>query len=159
MAMVHERLYESQDLTEIDLNSLVQGLTSHLFRIYAPRADDVFLNVQIDDLSLDISAAIPCALIINELVSNALKYAFPPGRGRPEGERSEVRVEMHTEADTHTVLVVGDSGIGLPPGLDWQDPPSLGLQLVKMLTEQLRGTIELERSAGTVFKITFPHPA
>jgi PAS domain S-box-containing protein len=159
MALVHERLYESQDLTEIDLNNLIRGLTSHLFRIYAPRAGDVFLNAQIGDLSLGVAAAIPCALIINELVSNSLKYAFPPGRDRPEGERNEIRVEMHEAADARTVLVVGDNGIGLPPDLDWQDPPSLGLQLVKMLTEQLGGTIELDKSAGIVFKITFAHTA
>jgi two-component sensor histidine kinase len=66
---------------------------------------------------------------------------------------------MRQEADARTVLVVGDNGIGLPPDLDWQDPPSLGLRLVKMLTEQLRGTIELDHSAGIVFKITFAHTA
>ena len=159
MALVHERLYESQDLTEIDLNNLIRGLTSHLFRIYAPRAGDVILNAQIGDLSLGVAAAIPCALIINELVSNSLKYAFPPGRDRPEDERNEIRVEMHEETDARTVLVVGDNGIGLPPDLDWQDPPSLGLQLVQMLTEQLGGTIELDKSAGIVFRITFAHTA
>jgi PAS domain S-box-containing protein len=159
MALVHERLYESQDLTEIDLDNLVHGLTSHLFRIYAPRAGEVFLNVQIGSLLLDVAAAIPCALIINELVSNSLKYAFPSERDRSEGERNEIRVEMRQEADARTVLVVGDNGIGLPPDLDWQDPPSLGLQLVKMLAEQLDGTIELDRSSGILFEITFAHRA
>jgi two-component sensor histidine kinase len=159
MALVHERLYGSQDLAEIDLDNLIQGLASHLFRIYAPYADDVFLNTQTVDLSLDVAVAIPCALIINELVSNALKYAFPMGRDKPEGERNEIRVEMRKEADARAVLVVGDNGIGLPSDLDWQQPPSLGLQLVKMLTEQLGGTIELDKRAGTVFKITFAHAA
>jgi two-component sensor histidine kinase len=104
---------------------------------------------------LGIDTAVPCGLIINELVSNALKFAFPPERERPAGEGNEIRIELYARDGDQLTLVVGDNGVGLPPDLDWQDSPSLGLQLVRMLTRQLQGTIELDQSVGTAFKITF----
>ncbi|MFQ5780578.1 MAG: sensor histidine kinase, partial [Nitrospiria bacterium] len=98
-----------------------------------------------------IDTAIPCGLIINELVSNALKHAFPAGR---EGE---IRIELHSD-DSQMHLTVSDNGIGFPKDLDLRNPKSLGLQLVNRLTDQLKGTLKSERNGGSAWKMTFPRP-
>jgi len=108
----------------------------------------VRMVVDVEAVSLDIDLAVPCGLIVNELVSNALKYAFPGGR------TGEVRVGLARDGRNY-VLTVSDDGPGLPPGVDFRDTPSLGLQLVNLLVSQLEGTIELDRSKGTMFKIKF----
>jgi PAS domain S-box-containing protein len=163
MALVHEKLYRSQDLSSLDIAEYVRGVTGYLLGMYADHSGDVSLNVQVDDVALDLDMAIPCGLIINELVSNALKYAFPgqegtPSEGRPhdEGGRDEIHVQLRAQEDSRLALIVGDNGVGLPPSLDLNSPESLGLRLVSMLTQQLRGRLELDRSGGTRFTITFP---
>jgi two-component sensor histidine kinase len=98
---------------------------------------------------LSIDTAIYCGLIINELVSNSLKYAFPAGR------TGEIRINLQAEDDNQLILAVSDNGIGLPPDMEFHQVESLGLQLVAMLAKQLEGSIELDRSNGTAFKITF----
>jgi two-component sensor histidine kinase len=103
-----------------------------------------------DDLPLSIDTAIPCGLIVNELVTNSLKHAFPDGRG------GEIRVELRSDGDNKFALMVSDDGVGLPEDLDFRKTESLGLQLVNNLSVvQLEGTIDLDRSGGTVFRITF----
>jgi two-component sensor histidine kinase len=102
---------------------------------------------------LDLDTAIPCGLIINELVSNALKYAFPP-----DSSGGDVWIEFRAQADGQLVLMVRDNGAGLSPDIDLDKPPSLGLQLVRMLSQQIRGTLHLEREGGTAFEIVFPGP-
>jgi PAS domain S-box-containing protein len=164
MALVHEKLYRSQDLSSIDIAEYVRGVTGYLLGMYANHGRGVSLDVQVDDVSLDLDMAIPCGLIVNELVSNALKYAFPPSeggtpdQGRPpgEGRRDEICVQVRAQEDGRLALAVGDNGVGLPPDLDLSSSESLGLRLVSMLTEQLRGRLELDRSGGTRFTITFP---
>jgi two-component sensor histidine kinase len=96
--------------------------------------------------------AIPCGLIINELVSNSLKHAFPAGR---EGE---IRIELRADDEGKCILMVSDNGVSFPEGLDFRDAGTLGLQLVNTLVSQLEGTIELDRSRGMAFKITFAEP-
>jgi two-component sensor histidine kinase len=110
------------------------------------------LSINIKDVLLDINTAIPCGLIINELVSNFLKYAFPDGR---EGE---IQIKLYASKDDTFSLIVRDNGIGLPEDLDFRDTESLGLQLVTALVEQLEGTIELDRSEGAAFGIVFEKP-
>ena len=105
---------------------------------------------KVQDVTLDIDTAIPCGLILNELVSNALKHAFPDGR------RGELKVSLGL-AEGRCQLVVCDNGIGLPAGLDLEQTDSLGLRLVLALVEQLEATIELSQDAGAVFTITFSH--
>jgi two-component sensor histidine kinase len=104
--------------------------------------------IDIRGISLDVDKAIPCGLIINELVSNSLKYAFPRGR------TGEIRIGL-THGDRAYALTIGDNGVGLPPGLDFRNTPSLGLQLVNTLVTQLEGNVELDASHGTTFRITF----
>ena len=102
-----------------------------------------------DDVFLGIDTAVPCGLILNELVSNSLKHAFPGGR---EGE---IRIELRLDDDKKFTLMVSDNGVGIPKDLDFRNTESLGLQLVDTLVNQLEGTIELDRSGGTAFKTTF----
>jgi len=149
MALIHENLYQSQDLARIDFADYVQKLASHLFSLYSVSMAVIKLSINIKDVLLDINTAIPCGLIINELVSNSLKYAFPNNR---EGE---IQIKLYASKDDTFSLIVRDNGIGLPEDLDFRDTESLGLQLVTALVEQLKGTIELDRSEGTAFEIVF----
>jgi two-component sensor histidine kinase len=147
MALVHEKLYRSGDVARIDFREYVESLTAGLYRSYFP-GPGVRIFADVENVSLDIDLAVSCGLIINELVSNALKYAFPEGRA------GEIHVSLAGDGDSYT-LTVSDDGVGLPPGLDFRDTPSLGLQLVNTLVGQLEGTIELDSAEGTRFKITF----
>lgn len=152
MALIHERLYQSKDLARIDFAEYVRNLTTHLFRSYGVNTHAVGLKIAVGKILLDIDTAIPCGLIINELVTNSLKYAFPPGVA------GEIRIDLHRENNGCLALVVSDNGAGLPPDFDFHNTDSLGLQLVSTLTEQLEGTIQLERDSGTTFKILLqPH--
>ena len=149
MALVHERLYQSPDLARIDFAEYARNLTSYLFRSYGVHSNVIQLKVNVDDVFLSIDTAVPCGLILNELVSNSLKHAFPDGR---EGE---IRIELGSDDDNRFTLMFGDNGVGFPEDLDFRNTESLGLQLVNNLVHQLEGTIELDRSGGTAFKITF----
>jgi two-component sensor histidine kinase len=118
-----------------------------LFRTYETTGK-IALKIDVEDVSLSINSAIPCGLILNELISNSLKHAFPGGR---EGE---IKITLRYIEDK-IELVVSDDGISIPEDLDIQNSESLGLQLVIALVKQLEGIIELDRSGGTTFKITF----
>ena len=149
MALIHEQLYQSHDLAEIDFADYVENLVANLFLSFGLEGQGVKPIIKIEKLSLNLDTAIPCGLIINELVSNALKHGFS------EGGPGEVCVEIYLQSDEQFILIVRDTGIGFPADLDFQNvESSLGLQLVCTLTEQLRGTIELDRSQGTKFKLT-----
>ncbi len=147
MALIHEKLYQARDISHVDFAEYVRSLTAYLLRSYVT-GPGIRLIVDIEGIALDIDKAIPCGLIINELVSNSLKYAFP------EGSQGEVRIALSRDGNGYTLLVA-DSGAGLPPGLDFRNTPSLGLQLVNTLVGQLEGTIELLPGAGTSFRVTF----
>lgn len=151
MALIHERLYQSGNLARIDFGEYMRSLVGFLARSYSVRGVRVQVNVQ--NIELPVNAAIPCGLIINELVSNALKYAFPNERG------GEVEIRLEVTPDQNAVLSVRDDGVGLPHELDYQNTTTLGLQLVNTLTRQLKGTIGLDRDRGTTFSITFPMEA
>jgi len=159
MALVHEQLYQSEGLARIDFAEYVQDLTAHLFRSYGVNWDVVSLKINVGNVLLGVDTAIPCGLIIGELVSNSLKYAFPGGRACSERSESkgEIRIDLHSDDDKLT-LIVSDNGVGFPEDLDFPKTETLGLRLVNMLTRQLKGTIELDRSGGTAFKITFARP-
>jgi len=146
MAMIHERLYRSDDLMRIDFAEYIRGLVSDLFISYKSKSDGVQLRINVVESSIGIDAAIPCGLIVNELVSNALKHAFPNGR------KGEIHIDFNRD-DEGFNLVVGDNGVGFPVGLDFRKTESLGLQLVNTLTDQIGGTIELDSSSGTEFRI------
>ena len=150
MALVHEKLYKSKDLASIDLGEYITTLVHELFRSYKAKSKAIALDVSVDNISIDIDTAIPCGLIINELVSNSLKHAFH------NNKPGEIHIGFHSK-DTEYTLSVGDNGIGIPQNIDFHNTESLGLQLVCALTHQLNGSIELNRTNGTIFKVVFKH--
>ena len=159
IARIHEHLYQSVDLARIDMADYIHNLIDFLQMSYG--AYEVAVTVEVpDDLTLDIQAAIPCGLIVNELVSNIFKYAFPPqpekqnGAGRKVDQK--VWVELFESVEAELVMVVRDNGQGLSPDFDWRNAPTLGLQLVNLLARQSQGRVEVELASGTAFKIFFP---
>lgn len=149
IARLHEYLYRSEDLALIDTADYVHDLVNHLYMTYGTALEDLDLQVAVDDLHLDLDTAIPCGLILNELISNALKHAFPQEVKETPGRLS---IELHRQ-EGGICLRVADNGIGLPPAFDIQNTSSLGLQLVAMLSKQLGATLDVQRAAGTVFNI------
>jgi two-component sensor histidine kinase len=149
MALIHEKLYQSKDLSRISFAEYIQGLATQLFHSYAANSHAITLKVDVGDVLLNIDTAIPCGLIINELVSNSLKHAFPASK---EGE---IRIGLHSD-NNKLRLIVSDTGVGFPKDLDFRNTGTLGLELVTTLTDQLRGTIELHSNGGTEWKIIFP---
>jgi two-component sensor histidine kinase len=149
MALVHEKLYRSKDIASIDFTSYMEDLLSFLFSSYEGGTGRISLLMDIGKVALDIDWAIPCGLIINELVSNALKYAFPDDR------RGEIAICFAVDEDDWITFKVADNGIGLPPALDPWRTETLGLQLVRLLVRQLQGEISLAQQGGTTFTIRF----
>jgi PAS domain S-box-containing protein len=157
MALVHETLYQSGDLARIDFGAYVRQLTRYLGQAYGVQASAVAIKLNIEEVLLDLDTAIACGLIINELVSNALKYAFPPGM--EIGRSDEIRVGL-SEMEGRIALTVSDNGVGLPAEVNFQRTESLGLPLVySLMNDELDGTIEVECHNGTCFKLTFPRSA
>ena len=150
MALVHEKLYLSQDISRIDFAEYALSLLRFIWQANVTDAARVELRLDLQPLSFSVESAVPCGLILNELATNALKHAF---RGRGKGV---VTVSLLNGAGGQTCLTVSDNGIGLPESLDWRQSQSLGLQLVSMLTRQLGGTVEVSSGEGTEFRITFP---
>ncbi len=152
MALVHEQLYCSKSLSQIDFAQFLPQLAANLFRSFGVNRATVRLKLEVASLMLGVDVAIPCALIVNELISNAIKYAFP-------GERSgEILVSLQVSPDAKIRLSVRDDGVGLPQAIDHLHTESLGLRLVHTLTSQLRGTLGVQRDHGTQFTICFDHP-
>lgn len=150
MALVHENLYRAGNFARVPMLAHLQSLCAQLVRAYDMQARSAALVVEGDDVQLDLDRAISCGLITNELVSNAMKHAFPPSR---RGGR--VVVAMRLEKGGRLALSVSDDGIGLPEDIDVADAPSLGLQLVHDLSLQLNGRLAVSREGGTSFTITF----
>lgn len=152
MALVHEALYQADDLAHVNVAAYMRTLATYLMRAYDIDGSRITLDIYADEIVLPLDTAIPCGLILNELLSNALKYAFPAGRA------GAIALDLHAEA-TQVRLRVQDTGVGFPIGLDFRRTDSLGLRLVCLLAEQLRGTIELAREGGTTMTVTFPWTA
>ena len=153
MALVHERLYRSPNIAQIEFGTYIRQLTQQLLGTYRSELDQVALQIDVqEDVALAIDEAVPCGLILNELVSNALKHAFPGGRA------GEICVALHRQDRERAILSVRDDGIGFPEDLDLYGTDSLGMQLVTTLVDQLDGTIELDRRGGTTFRIEFTVP-
>jgi PAS domain S-box-containing protein len=149
MALLHESLYQSNNISKIDFPEYIRQLAAYLFDSYGVGADRIHLRTDLDKLYLNLEAAVPCGLIINELISNSLKYAFPDGR------QGEIRIELHEYLDHTARLIVADNGVGLRSDVDWVTAATLGLRLVRALAEQLGATTELKSHAGTEFQLTF----
>jgi len=150
MSLIHEILYQSKDLSQIKFSKYVKNLTKILMSSYGIQENRIHLIQDIKEVYLNIQQAIPCGLIINELVSNALKHAFPDDGG------GEILVRMHQDRDGLYVLIIRDTGKGFPENIDFRKTKSLGMQLVNGLISQVQGTIELKRDNGTTWVIKFP---
>ena len=150
MAIVHEKLYRSKDLSMIEFDSYIESLVSYLSHSYGAGAKGIMMDLHIERFFLNVDVAVPCGLIITELISNAIKYAFPnTGKGI-------IRIAASVNRDNNVDLSISDNGAGLPPGFAVGDANTLGLRLVNNLTGQLHGKIEARSDGGTVFNIIFP---
>jgi PAS domain S-box-containing protein len=150
MALVHEKLYHSLDLAGIDFKGYIQSLVVHLGNSVGPSLSAcVRVDLQLDDIELNINKAVPCGLILNELITNAYKYAFPGARG------GTIRITLEAPSPGAVRLTVADDGVGLPAAIDPLKPETLGLQIVSDLVRQIDAQIVIERSGGTSYTLSF----
>jgi two-component sensor histidine kinase len=148
MAILHEILYESSSLAEIDFADYIRRMVEHLVRSYGASAR-IRTEVRLEPLQCHRDVALPCGLIVNELLSNAFKYAFPGGKS------GGIRVALRRGSKGRVHLMVRDNGVGLPPEVDWKTSPTLGLRLVRTLARQLDADVKTSGREGTLFSITF----
>ncbi|HPN13153.1 MAG TPA: PAS domain S-box protein [Spirochaetota bacterium] len=151
MSLVHETLYQSKDFGHINLRTYIMQLAHEIMSSYSAMTRQINLNLELDQAEITIDHAVPCGLIINELITNSIKHAFPIGwEGSPE-----ISVIFRMKDDGFARLVISDNGVGIPEGTTPGKTDTLGLSLVPLLAEQLRGEATLDRSAGTRFTIRF----
>ncbi len=150
MALVHEKLYMSEDFAEIDVKGYVASLAENIRSSYLIENRDVKLNINVEEVNLDIDNLVPCGLLMNEIVTNAFKHAFGGI------ENPEIIISMKKIEDNNISLSISDNGIGLPDGYDISKSTGLGHKLIKPLTKQIEGTMEVIVGNGTEFKFIFP---
>lgn len=154
MALVHETLYHSENMARIDFQEYLNNLTTHLLDSYGVR-QHIRCGVDATGVEMGLDMAIPAGLVVNELVTNAMKHAFPARKPLPGSDCCEILIKAHAYENSFT-LTVADNGVGLPPDLDWRSCPTLGLSLARMLGEnQLRGQLQLDQSEGACFVLRF----
>lgn len=149
MALVHERMYQSEVLTDLDFTQYIENLGNYIFKIYGVNTKRISMKIDINEANIDFNRAIQLGLIVNELISNSLKHAFP------DDLEGQVNVRLDSE-DEYFILTTSDNGVGLPKKFRLRQTKSLGLQLVQALTNQLKGSIKIDRRKGTRFRIKFP---
>jgi two-component sensor histidine kinase len=149
IALVHEKLYQSADLSHVDFNDYTASLLDNLFETFDAGERGISKTIDVGAIRLSVDVAIPCGLIVNELVTNALKHAFPGGRA------GIVRVVLREGADGSLDLTVGDDGVGMPEGMDPRKTASLGLDLVFTFADQLDAEVEIGRQDGTFYRFRF----
>lgn len=149
MALVHEKLYQADDLSSVDFEGYLTSVIAFLFQSYRADRTAVRLITNVEPLPLPVTVAIPCGLMVNELISNSLKYAFPDGRS------GCIEVAFRRQ-DGEYVLQVTDDGVGLPPDVDPLNTTTLGLKLVTTLVGQIKGSLDIRIRPGTLFRIAFP---
>ncbi|MGD1093322.1 MAG: histidine kinase dimerization/phosphoacceptor domain -containing protein [Bryobacteraceae bacterium] len=149
MALIHEQLYDTNHLRDVDLVKQISALSDNLFASYGIDRARIALHLSVEAISLGVDRAAPLGLILNELISNALKHAFPEGRA------GSIWIEARCEEGLLTVEV-RDDGVGLPDSVECKRPKSLGLEIVGTLANQLKGSLDVDRGRGTSFRISFP---
>jgi PAS domain S-box-containing protein len=150
MALIHQTLYQSKDFAQVDFETFLASLVLNLTTSYGAEANRIAVSVDATEVLLPINVAVPCGLVLNELISNALKHAFPHGRA------GEVMVSLRKESDEQVVLCVTDNGVGIPDDLHITETATLGLQLVWLLADQLRAEVTVQRSNPTRFELRLP---
>lgn len=149
MALIHESLYRSPNLAQVNLAEYIETLCTHVFRSFGVDGAQIKLVTRLEPVALGLEQAVPCGLIVNELLSNALKYAFPSGR------TGQITLTLSAPAG-QVQLRVADNGVGLPPPMENVPARPPGLGLVSMLAKQLKGEVVVERGEGAAFQLTFP---
>lgn len=149
MALVHEILYQSDELAAVDFSKYIRRMVDHLFRSYGVNEGKIHLITELDPIALELDDALPSGLLINEVISNSLKHGFPQGRG------GEVRIQLQCPSAGSVVLALSDNGVGLPRDLNWTTSRSLGLRLVRALAQQLRADLDIQSDSGTQVKLVF----
>ena len=153
MALIHERLYKSKNLSEIKAGEYIKNLVEYLEGTYHSPSREIEITTEIKDHYLSLDVAISCGLIINELVSNSMKYAFP------QNQYGNIKVSLQSANENNLVLTIKDDGIGMSLNFKTLNPQSLGLELVKLMVKQLNGKMAIDGTAGTSITITFPEPS
>jgi PAS domain S-box-containing protein len=153
MAQVHEHLYRASDLSRITMDDYVRDLVDHLYQLQGQ--SDIVLDVAVDPFKLSVDRAIPCALVLNELVSNAFKHGFPAGEPPAPGANRRIAVALEVQ-DGWVSMTVSNNGLPLPQGFDLGNSDSLGMVVIRLLVEQLGGRLTLEPGAPTAFRVHFP---
>jgi PAS domain S-box-containing protein len=149
IALVHEKLYQSKSLDQIEYGDYLNKIVLHLFDTYNVNPSVISCTIHAENIFVDINQAVPCSLIINEMLTNSLKYAFPDGR------KGKITINFTTDAKNY-MLTYHDNGIGIPEGVTFDRSESLGMKLIYGLTQQLNGTVTLKREEGTTFEVVFP---
>jgi two-component sensor histidine kinase len=149
MALLHEILYQSDDLAVVDFSKYVRRMVDHLFRSYGVDHRQIRLHTELDAVGLELDDALPCGLLISEVISNSLKHGFPHGR------RGEVGIRLRCPSPGTVTLLLSDSGVGLPENLDWATSRSLGLRLVRALAQQLRANLDMRTHCGAEIQLDF----
>ena len=149
MALIHEKLYQSKDFSEIDFTDYVSNLCRQILTFYPDKSEDIDIKFKLDTIKLSIDTAIPCGLILNEILTNALKHAFP------DHKKGTIEVRLHRMKDQSYRLIVRDDGVGMPKITDMESIPTLGLQLIHLLAQQIEGTVKVDNTKGTEISIHF----
>jgi two-component sensor histidine kinase len=147
--LLHELLYQSEDLAVVDFSKYIRRLVEHLFRSYGVDNRQIRLHLELDPVGLDLDDALPSGLLISEVISNSLKHGFP------EGREGQIRILLRRQPPAKVELVLADNGVGLPENLDWTTTRSLGLRLVRALAQQLRASLEFRSQGGAEVKLVF----
>jgi two-component system, sensor histidine kinase PdtaS len=150
MALIHQSLYESKDFGQVDFSTFLDSVAPTLISSYGVDAERISLDINAVEVQLPINAAVPCGLVTNELISNALKHGFPSGR------QGKIKIDLSRESESHAVLSISDNGQGIPEGIDLTKTDTLGMQLVHLLTDQLGGELTVHRANPTAFVLRFP---
>ncbi len=150
MALVHEQLYRSDNFATVDISDYVRSLCDHLYEAYAVSRDTISLDLQVEPIYVVMQQAVPIALLLNELIANSLKYAFPAGAS------GTIHISIKRVEEGAVRLEIRDDGIGLPDGFDIAATETLGHTLVTGLSSQLNGTMSVDGTDGTRFSLTFP---
>ena len=149
MARVHQQLCQSDNLARVNLAEYIDNLVEKLLVVHNANPGHIQVVLKLEPVTVNLETAIPCGLLINELVTNSLKYAFP------EGQLGEILIQLHSGQQQKLNLIIGDNGIGIPEEVDWRQTNTLGLKLAEILARQLKAAIELDRSKGTCFRLAF----
>lgn len=149
MALIHERLYKTENFTEIDFSQFIDSLVSHLQRLNQREQNPIQMDLSLDPVTIGITKAVPCGLIFQEILSNCYRHAFPDDRG------GRIRIDLHSDDNGTVEISVDDNGIGIPESFDIENSESLGLQLIVDLVRQIEGKLQIERKEGTRFHISF----